>query len=127
MFVVPMLILAACTTSDPIPSPTPVRIVDGVELGAAVGCPSAAGCQIIYRVAIEWLDKIAPGHPAVRAIDLFVAVTRDTNGDVAYHVGRSGSAYATVLALEDGTERATIVGCGLNTCWREDPLTVDPP
>lgn len=122
----PLLILAACATADPSPSLTPGRTVDGVELGMPSGCPSAAGCQIIDRVAIEWLDKVAPGHPAVTALRLFGPVTRDTNGNIAF-VTSSGSEYATVLTLEDGTERATIVDCGIDTCWQTDPVRVDPP
>ncbi len=91
----------------------------------ATDCPSLAGCKIINEVAIDWLDRVAPGHPPVQAIPLFALVERDTNGD-RVHLTRSGSIYAVVLVLDDGTERATTVGCGPYECEQRDPVRVDP-
>ena len=83
------------------------------------------GCNKIFNVAVEWLDETEPGHSPVANVQLFQWASRDANGNLA-PVTFSGPAYAVVLVLEDGSERATLVSCGLSLCMQLDPFTADP-
>jgi hypothetical protein len=108
----------------PGPTPTPGPVVDGVELGTTFPCEPSV-CTIIDGIATAWLDRVAPGHAAIKTISRYGYPVRDTNGDLYPYPG-SGPIYAMVLNLEDGTERATLVACGAS-CRQADPFRVDPP
>jgi hypothetical protein len=82
-------------------------------------------CELVDPVATAWLDKVAPGHAPVKAIDRYGYPVRDTNGDLYPYLG-SASIIAMVMHLGDGTERATLVVCGASQCWQADPFRMDP-
>jgi hypothetical protein len=126
---VPLLVLVACGTTAPTPSPTPIppgRTVDDVELGAPARDCRPLVCESIEKAANGWLNRVASGHPEVTDIDLFNWVARDTNGDQAV-VTFTTVVHAVVMTLADGTERATLVACGLGDCVQLDPFIADPP
>jgi hypothetical protein len=119
---------SAPTPAPRAPSSTPAptgQVVDGVELGVPYACAPAV-CEIVDRPATAWLDKVAPGHAPVKATDRYDYRVRDTNGDLYPYPG-SAQVLALVMRLGDGTERATLVVCGADSCWQADPFRMNPP
>ena len=119
-----MLFAPPVLVRPPVPAPPPGPTVDGVELGTPAEC-EPTDCAILDGVATAWLDRATPGHAPVAAISRYGYPVRDTNGDLYPYPG-SAPIFAEVMTIQDGTERATLVVCGMS-CWQADPFRVAPP
>jgi hypothetical protein len=86
--------------------------VDGIPIGSTAPC-SYGNCDRETAFARAWLDTKAPGHAAVRAVEIHLPDYRAANGDHLLLTRSGGRTVVAVLRLEDGSIRAVLIGCGV--------------
>lgn len=77
-------------------------VIDGWEVGDRVACGVDFDCDRYARAAIEWLDRVSPGHASIVSIEV--------HDQARPHPRSGGSISAVVLRLADRSMRAVGVG-----------------